>query len=260
MTQRVDRILTQLASTHAPHLLATGMLDGVDRVRHLATGLAKNGVLVLIGDLSRIDPAQHNHYIHQWVSEYANLYGALTRTLFPSYTRFTPVYADDQTPPIVVLFGHSTPVMEKLSFYVAPYVALRHDDRLFSKPEVRGIMHYMLDELELQDITQMQYGELIRDGMRSISGLLHLPFRQIALTVFEQSLFENNGHVGRPDTLPETGGHRTMTGRLFSRKIDVALSSSEPTVSRRRSGLLGHLDDDDSGAIPRPPLNNRPRR
>ena len=181
----MQQILTKLAQQHAAHLLQEISAD--TSLSWLADRLAKNGILVIAGELPESD---YENRVAEWVGAYGDLYRNLTRALFPSFTALDAVYADHQKPPIVVLKGECGPVIQALGRYVAPYVALREQDELVSEAELRGVMTFILDDLEATDLANEMYTMLWQDGAQIIQRLLQMPVSHYAVTSFSRPLFQ----------------------------------------------------------------------
>lgn len=233
MTLRLERILTHLATKHATHLLSHPQLS-TDRVRILANGLAKRGVLVIMGDVPGQSQVKRETTINDWVSVYGSLYTLLVETLFPSYTQISAVFADSQTPPVVVFEAQAEPIIQTMAGIIAPYVAVRQDEQHISEAELRGVMDMVLDELEAQNLPFVDKNNLMLGGSRSLRMLLQLPLTHIALTDFTRPIFQPL-EPGQPrDTtqktvpsppvppdLPEMVGNRTPTRDLFSSPVPI---------------------------------------
>jgi hypothetical protein len=187
MKARMERILIKLAQRHAPYLLTNLSADIDARLRVLADGLAKNGVLVIAGAV----PDENYHgRVSEWVGGYGDLYQLLVQGLFPSLARFDPVYADNNRPPIVVMEGQPAALIAVLGGYVAPFLALRQHDRMLSQAELRGVMQFILDELEAADLPRQKYTYLWQEGVKILLRLFKMDVEHYAVTSFARPLFE----------------------------------------------------------------------
>lgn len=196
MTARLERILTKLAKTHAPHLLNAAEVD----YRRLAHQLAGYHLLVITVQIPSIVIESRDTHIQRWVNAYARFYQLLTQALFPSYADLSARYADDQLPPVVVLEGEASPVIQVMSGYVVPYLASRQAQALTSEAELRGLMSIVLEELEAHDLPRERYDLLLTDGVGALRRLLALPLQHVSLTDFDRPVFD--AIPQRPESMP----------------------------------------------------------
>ena len=214
MVTRLNDILTYLAQNYANHLLqnAPAKVDEA-RVRYLAEELANNGLLVIVADL----PANNFEMLKQtWIDSYNRLYNVISYTLFPMFTSLNNGTADWMRPPVIMIHGESTAVIQVLAGYVVPYVAMRQHTNSISDAEIVGLMTYILDELEAEELTRRQFDDLSRQCAQIIRQLITLPIEHYSLTGMKKPLFQQN-HVqpkqmpnkksrpAPPQILPETG-------------------------------------------------------
>lgn len=264
MKARMERILKKLAQRHAPYLLNNVPADMDERLRLLADGLAKNGVLVIVAEVPSDNFEQR---VSEWVGAYGDMYFLLVQALFPSLAHLDPVYADDNRPPIVVVEGQPAALMAVLGGYVAPYLALRQRDKLVSEAELRGVMQFILDELEASDLPQGIYTQLWREGVKVLHRLLRMQVTHYAVTSFARPLFQqiqqeqlqvqhspqpNKPEQHRtppppPEMLPEEPPvEETDSAELFQSNIPMFLST-------RKKGETGRLPP-----VPLPPKRKKP--
>lgn len=214
MVTRLNAILTSLAQTYAYHLLqnAPAKVDEL-RVRYLAEELANNGFLVIVAD---IPGNSFEMLMRTWIDSYHRLYTVISSMLFPMFTSINIGKADEMRPPVVVIQGESTAVIQVLAGYVVPYIAMRQHTNSISNAEIVGLMTYILDELEAEELTRRQYDDLSRQCAQIIRQLITLPVEHYSLTGMKKPLFQQN-HVqpkqmpnkksrpAPPRILPETG-------------------------------------------------------
>lgn len=186
---RLDQLITALARDHAPHLLSQA-IPPATRNQELAAGLAKNGVLVLVGqplEYARID---YNTLIQQWFNPYATLYHLLTDALFQTLTTMKAAAYPDALPLMVVIEGDAIFVIRALAGYIVPYLAARQGEKLISEAELRGVMTMLLDDLEGNDLPSAKYDRLCSEGISLLRTLRTLPLYHVALTSFKRPLFQ----------------------------------------------------------------------
>lgn len=179
MKARMERILKKLAQRHRPYLLHNLPADIDERLRLLADGLAKEGVLVIVGD---VPPDNYEAQVSHWIGAYGDLCLLMAKGIFPSLAKLEAVYADNNRPPIVVIDGQPAAVMEQLGRYVAPFLAMRQKDNRVTDAELRGLMQFMLDELEAQDLASAIYNHMWQEGIKILRYLLHLDVTHYAVT------------------------------------------------------------------------------
>lgn len=184
MSERLERALITVARRSAPALVPLGWRhpgDYPQPLSELAGALAAHNVLVLIGDLPPELSHQAAVHFKDWADRYIQFYTLLCEALFPSYTRVNAYYADQDWPPVVVLYGAATPVIVALAEYVAPYIAARQYKQP-SDVEMRGLMDTILDELEAGDLPRDQYRALRDQGLALLKQMLATQVRQLPLT------------------------------------------------------------------------------
>jgi hypothetical protein len=158
---------------------------------------------VLIGDLPPELAHQAAVHFKDWADSYVLLYTQLCEILFPSFTQVNAYYADQEWPPVVVVYGAATPVIVALGEYVAPYVVARQRQTP-SDVEMRGLMDTILDELEADDLPRDQYRQLRDEGVALLRQLIATQVYQFPLTPSAISI-EGGATVATPSpptTLP----------------------------------------------------------
>lgn len=184
MNERLESALIAVARRSAPSLVPSAWRQPGDYSRplsELAGALASNNVLVLIGDLAPELAHQAAVHFKDWADSYVQLYTQLCETLFPSFTQVNAYYADQEWPPVVVVYGAATPMIVALAEYVAPYVVARQRQTP-SDVEMRGLIDTVLDELEAGDLPRDEYRRLRDEGVALLKQLLATQVRQLPLT------------------------------------------------------------------------------
>jgi hypothetical protein len=193
--------------------------------------------------------------VRSWVDNYHKLYGLLTANIFPSFSGLNLGLADNLRPPVAILQGESTAVIQMLAGYIVPYVAMR---RNVSEAEIRGLMTYILDDLQADDIGIEKYNIIMREGTRLISQLITMPMKQYALTSMRKPLFQQV-HVqpqqppmqqkpqpAPPPTLPETGKLDPKKAEEAEKKMKAsqeakAVTQPMPIWFNARRGNTGRM-------------------
>jgi hypothetical protein len=204
MNERLERALIAVARRSAPTLVLTGWKQPGDYPRplsELAGALAANNVLVLIGDLSPELAHQAAVHFKDWADAYVQLYTQLCETLFPSFTQVNAYYADQEWPPVVVIYGAATPVIIALAEYVAPYIVARQRQTP-SDVEMRGLMDTVLDELEAGDLPRDDYRRLRDEGVALLKQLLAMQVYQLPLTPSAISIVTEETMMPPPAPMP----------------------------------------------------------
>ncbi|MEL6404391.1 MAG: hypothetical protein AAFR81_08495 [Chloroflexota bacterium] len=263
MTKRLNNTLTSLADQYAPDLLIHAPPDGKQRIPYLADGLVRAGVLVMTAD---IPTNNYQLLLRRWVNGYGQLYNVLSTNLFTTVTGINLGTVDNMTPPVVVLKGEAVPVIDVLAGYVVPYVTFRQRTTTLSEAEIRGLITFMLEELEADDITMQVLNTISRTSGRVIKELVTLPIRQYSLTTMKKQLFHNTDMLPKPPTttpqpapekkpktqskrpelppgLPETG---KLNSDILTGKKPVSPSDEEPTQPMP----IWFDDEEDSGFQP----------
>ncbi|MCL4249481.1 MAG: hypothetical protein KJ065_15165 [Anaerolineae bacterium] len=192
MKERLEKTLIAVASRYAKPLVPTGWQKPGDYPRalpELARALASYNVLVLLGDLPVPYTGEASLHIKLWADTYERLYGRLARVLFPSFAECTCYYADQEWPPIIILRGAATPLIEALADYVAPFVVMRQSNAQVSDVELRGLMDLVLEELEATDLPREEYVRLRDETAAMVRDLLALNVRQMPLTPAKRPVF-----------------------------------------------------------------------
>jgi hypothetical protein len=249
MDSRLNGILTTLAQQYAFPILQTAPLDE-SRFTYLANGLAGYGLLVLV---SEVPENSYDLLVRAWVDNYHKLYGMLTANIFPSFSGVNLGLADNLRPPVAILQGESTAVIQMLAGYVVPYVAMRQKGRSVSEAEIRGLMTYILDDLQADDIGTEKYNSIMREGTRLISQLITMPMQQYALSSMRKPLFQQvhiqpqqppmqqKPQPAPPSSLPETG-KKAEDAKKSTQEVKVAASTTTmPIWFNGRRGNTGRM-------------------
>ncbi len=205
MKARLDRILSKLANQHTPALLT--QTRGEHRLRLLADGLAREGVLVIAGRVPEHVTSQQ--VVNDWVAAYYDLHQLLTQALFPSYTGLRVTDADGQHPPIFVLDSDVCAMTKIIGGYVVPFIAGQQQHGQYYLSHLKGIMTYLIDDLEGGDLSASESNQLAEDGVPILQRLLNSVVRQEALT---SPTREMSRHIQQmppppPPFMPENGRH-----------------------------------------------------
>jgi hypothetical protein len=86
--------------------------------------------------------------------------------------------------------GQPAALIAVLGGYVAPFLALRQHDRMLSQAELRGVMQFILDELEAADLPRQKYTYLWQEGVKILLRLFKMDVEHYAVTSFARPLFE----------------------------------------------------------------------
>lgn len=203
MKARLERILTKLANHYTPALLAQA--HGDDRLRRLADGLAREGVLVIAGRVPARVTAQQ--VIDDWVAAYYDLHQLLTKKLFPTHTRLDVTDGDGQHPPVFVLHSDVCAVTKAIGGYVVPFVAGQQQQGQFYLSHLKGIMTYLIHDLEGGDLPTTESNELAENGVLILQRLLKSVVQQEALTSPNREIVRHIQQMPPPPPpfLPESG-------------------------------------------------------
>jgi hypothetical protein len=255
MQARLERTLIAIARRYAPPLVPETWRSAGDyrgSLPALARALASYNVLVLLGDLPDALAHQASVQFKAWADAYIALYTRLSETLFPSYTQASAYYADQDWPPIVIIYGAATPVIVVLAGYVAPYAAARHGT-VPADVELLGMADEMLDALEADDLPRAEYRRLRADLVEALRGLLALKVRPIALTRPERPLFNLPEEIvpaaPPPQSLPEAPASPA------SLPEDAPMMAPEPV---HRPGTVPIFFDSSRRPSRRPPVPDLP--
>ncbi|GAB4340412.1 MAG: hypothetical protein Kow00117_20900 [Phototrophicales bacterium] len=258
---RLKRILEKLVTSQAPHIMQPGWDKGKDEIsalQFLARKLADHGVLVM--KIPASIQAAAEVYVQDTVNLYARLYRILSQSLFPSLSKLNIYYADDRTPPVVVMIGDATPIFSVMAGYVVPYLAIRQATGVINELELIGLMDVVLGELEASDLPQMVYREVRANAVDVLKSLLGAQVEHVSLTSFDKPILNTKdlivplqkrqtGRLKPPpppppslpqqqakikydlETLPEDNQPQTPTERMF--RTDIKLPRGEQNNSNR---------------------------
>lgn len=235
MLKRLYDHLTALARRHAPHLITQQPPE--QQIKPLASGLAREGILVLTGLPAGKEQSEIVANINVWIGLYGRMYEVLVEELFPRHTRVHAEYVDQLLPPILMLQGEADHVIRVIAGYIIPYIAVRQGERLISEAELDGVMRHVLDDLEASDLKPAVYDRVRRAGVTVLQDLLKANVKQIALTDFIKPIFQGlpptelpKFEPPKPDvqppppTLPETppeAPRKMDTQVMFASKIPI---------------------------------------
>lgn len=246
MLKRLYDHLTALARRHAPHLLSAQPME--QQIKPLASGLAREGFLVLVGQPAGQEQSEMMANINAWVALYGRMYEILVEDIFPRHTRIQAQYLDHLTPPIIVLEGEADHVMRVIAGYIVPYVAVRQGERLISEAELDGVMQRVLADLEADDLKPAIYERVKRAAIQVLQDLLRANVKQIALTDFIKPIFTNlpptelpSFEPPKPDappkpvSLPEAPPKKMETQEMFASKIPIFFKKPEKRDEKGKS-------------------------
>lgn len=214
MNNRLESVLKNLVQQHTAQLVMPSQ-NFNDRVEQVAHRLAREGILILVGDLQRVHREHRNDHAQAWVNAYAELYYLFSQGLYGTATEPSAYFVDQQYPMIIVFKADMLPLVRIMAGLFMPYIALRQSDGRATRAELRGVMEMALDELEGNDLPTDQYNALRARGIEILDTLLKSPIRQVALTEFDQPFLIQTGvfetpvkDAPRPDSLPELPSQR----------------------------------------------------
>jgi hypothetical protein len=203
MKARLERILNKLANQYTPAL--PSQTRGENRLRLLADGLAREGVLVIAGHVPPHVTSQQ--VVNDWVAAYYDLHQLLTQALFPSHTGLRVTDADGQHPPVFVLYSDVCAVTKTIGGYVVPFVAGQPQHGQYYLSHLKGIMTYLIDDLEGGDLSASESNQLAEDGVPILQRLLNSVVQQDALTSPTREMSQHIQQMPPPPPpfLPEDG-------------------------------------------------------
>lgn len=202
---RLEQILRTLAQNHNLYP-ASVPADAEQRSRLLAKTLAREGILLLAGDVPPAFMADRDQLLVHWVQIQVQLYKLLAEAFFPSYAGFKPpVYADRNLPALVVLEAESAAVTEELGKLIIPYIALRQAQTPVLDVELRGIMQLALQDLD--PAKSRDHNVLTVRSMPLLKQWLANPIEQIPLIEPELPLYEELQRPQSPPPVPPAPPH-----------------------------------------------------
>ncbi len=181
---RLEAGLIHVARRYAPALVPQGWQQPGDysgALPELAKALASFNLLLMAGEAPTTS-------IKNWTDGYEQFYQLLCGALFPSFTRVTAFYVDQQQPMIVAIYGEATPVIVTMAGLVAPYVVTRQGTRPLDL-ELIGMMDMILEDVEASDLPGDDYRRLREAGADALRQLLSSDVRQLLLTPPARPIF-----------------------------------------------------------------------
>lgn len=248
MLARLERILVKLAQQHAPQLTPPGWEqrgEQTTRIQTLARKLAKYNVCVLVGDVPKDIMPMRDMHIQDWVRNYGQMYNLLSQALYPSLARITAHYADDRLPAVIVLNGDANPIMNVFSGTLNPYLAIRQPlQHQVTDLELRGLITYLLDELEARDLKHADYEALRENSVVLLKQMLRATVRHISLTSFDRPILDTIQPPPPPPTIPANDdSQQTQT---IPKAPDLVPDQSRKQIRHD----LETLPDDDAPVTP----------
>jgi len=201
---RLEHALITVARRYAPSLIPTGWQrpgDYPGALPELARALASYNVLLMSAEAPQTS-------VKHWTDGYQSFYQLLSGTLFPSFTRVSAFYIDQQEPLIVALYGEATPVITAMAGYVAPYVVARQGMRP-PEVEILGMMDMILEEVEATDLPRDDYRRLRDSGAQVLRQLLDSGVRQMPLTPPTRAMIFDDMTAQRPNPPATPQSQRT---------------------------------------------------
>lgn len=256
MTTRLESILKTLVRQVTGNLyLEPDSFN--ERVEQLASRLANDGVIVLVGRLHPQFHGQRNQHVQAWVNAYAQLYYLLCMGLFDTTDEPTAYIADNKYPVIVVFEARMLVVARVLTGLIIPYIALRQSDGQASRAELRGMIEMMLEELAATNLPHEKYTHIRDRGLELLDTLLKSEIQQVSLTEFSRQFILDEGSTQtpiqnppRPDSLPELPKQKPTTMPLSPKDSPDNILRIPTPDTRSKS----------SAPIPPPSLSDRFRR
>ncbi len=248
MNKRLDGILSTITQQYAYHLLQSAPTDD-SRLGYLADGLANNGFLVMVADV----PVNNFDFLcRTWIDSYNRLYGVISSNLFPLFTAVNLGTADAMRPPVIVMQGEAPAVIQVLAGYIVPYVAMRQKTNTISDAEIRGLMTYILDDLEADELDRGQYDAISRECTQIIRQLITLPIQQYSLTTMKKPLFQQvhiqPQHAPQKKSRPVPPNSLPETGQLNPNKVNGRHADNTPAKKNQDKTqpmpIWFDLDDD----------------
>ena len=261
MPTRLERIVDKLTERYAPALLSDAGLQRtsgmITQLQYKARQLAKHDIVVITGTLAGdLIPLKDLH-IQDWVQCHYLLYHTLARTLFPSYLSFDARYADRRLPPIIVLRGEATPVMDVLAGFVVPYISLRQNSSATNDEEHALLMDAILDALAADDLPEDTCALLKMRCIDLLNRLLNTSIKHVALTTFDRPVLDwMRQHIPRPLSLPEHLPDTERGDEILAYELEALPEDDLPAAqtqemfvyqimieNRRQTGKTGPLTD-----------------
>ncbi len=232
---RLERILRQLVKQHTGNLIPPSE-DFNARVEQVAQRLAREGVLVLVGDLTPQIRHQRDLMAREWVQAHMELYQLFAHGLFGGFMGVKAQYADNEHPTIVIMQTESIPVARMMADLILPYVAMHQTDSRVTQAELRGILDLALEQLEGTDLPSQDLRLLLDRGMNLLYTILQSPMKQVSLTGYADSfvmkLYEvadTKSQPAMPDSLPELPTQRASKTPVQKRTIPMrAVNTGKP--------------------------------
>jgi hypothetical protein len=149
--------------------------------------------------------------IQTWINTYAGFYTLFANALFPGLNKdgLTAHYADGAQPPIVIVKGGATPVIEAIAGFVVPFVARGQMKVTPPEFEFRALVDVVCEELDCNGLSMSDYQNLRRSALTMLQEMVRLPMRQISLTNFDRELF---GDASPPEPPRSPSGYTPPGG------------------------------------------------
>lgn len=198
---RLVKILSRLAieraqelglqGRNAAHLIAVSNPQSEAEVKKLARTLAEENILVLVAFVPPALAAAAVVNIQTWINAYAGFYSLFANALFPGLNKqgLAAHYADGQQPPVIVVRGGATPVIEVIAGFVVPFIVRGQMKVNPPEFEYRALVEVICEELDCNGLSMVEYQNLRRTALGLLQELVRLPMRQVALTQFDRELF-----------------------------------------------------------------------
>lgn len=198
---RLVKILSRLAveraqelglqGRNAAHLIAVSNPQTEADVKKLARTLAEENILVLVAFVPPALAAAAVVNIQTWINAYAGFYSLFANALFPGLNKqgLAAHYADGHQPPVIVVRGGATPVIEVIAGFVVPFIVRGQMKANPPEFEYRALVEVICEELDCNGLSMVEYQNLRRTALVMLQELVRLPMRQVALTQFDRELF-----------------------------------------------------------------------
>lgn len=246
---RLIKILAKLAVDRAKelayfgrnsaHLITASNPQTEADLKKLARILAEENILVLAAGIPPSMSAAAVVNIQTWINTYAGFYTLFANALFPGLNKdgLTAYYADGLQPPIVIVKGGATPVIEVIAGFVVPFVARGQMKVTPPEYEFRALVDVICDELDCNGLSMSDYQNLRRSALTMLQEMVRLPMRQISLTNFDRELF---GDAPPPPEPPRSPSGLTPPGGMPPLVPPNGRPANPPPSSGQSNGYGTH--------------------
>lgn len=231
---KLARILTEIARQKASHILSNpNWQSDKAAILQIATRLAHNDCLVLLGYVPPSYRQQTSVLSQQWSDNFLRFYDLFAHNLFRTLKYREIRLERHDAYQIALLVGDARDLIITMANYLIPYLDVRASGMVSTDDShIQIVLREMLADLGGQHINATTYEHLMVEGSKIIQAMVSQPIRQKSLTTFKKPIIYAKPRPSTPPP-PTTGNYngapqQTTQNQTNSFQSQPDKNSAEP--------------------------------